>query len=306
VTRPVAPGDAPVLKEARLDRIGRRVAIGVVVAGLLVIAGGVLAFMRWDDIKAWGDAPAVLDAHRTMQVLDLPAELDVDTTLTACDPSAPVRCAWTDLDPSDAVEALVGALRDAGLEPGSVVCDSEALPMLWGGGPPECGAPLEFSGATAWVMATAEVPGGDVPLGRTAVWVMWDTGSMSSALLDRLVPELDAPVQDDPLAPAEVAALVPARYRFAGSADCTHGPDAAVCYPAGELDVSDLGADPVPALVAELADAGLYVFDVSTNPRAMSTIHAVRFFRDNQGERHELRVVVRRVDGDLRGEVLPW
>jgi len=142
-----------VLKEARLDRIGRRVAIGVVVAGLLVIAGGVLAFMRWDDIKAWGDAPAVLDAHRTMQVLDLPAELDVDTTLTACDPSAPVRCAWTDLDPSDAVEALVGALRDAGLEPGSVVCDSEALPMLWGGGPPECGAPLEFSGATAWVMA---------------------------------------------------------------------------------------------------------------------------------------------------------
>jgi hypothetical protein len=228
--------------------------------------------------------------------------------MTACDPADPVRCAWTDLDPREAVEALVGALRDAGLEPGPVVCERAALPRLWAAlGHPECGAPLELSGATAWAVATAESPSGAVPLGRTAVWVMWDRTTMSPGLLDRLVPELDEPVVDDPPSPDEVAALVPARYRFAGSGECTHGPDAAVCYPAGVLDVSDLGADPVPALVSELTAAGLYVAVANTDPSsAASPVIAVRFFRDDDGRRRGLLVHVTWVDGDLRGEVWPW
>jgi hypothetical protein len=35
-------------------------------------------------------------------------------------------------------------------------------------------------------------------------------------------------------------------------------------------------------------------------------VQAVRFFRDDDGRRRGLAVIVRRVDGDLRGEVWPW
>jgi hypothetical protein len=289
-----------------LSRLERATLVAVVVVGVLVLTAMVVAALRWQHIKAWVDAPAVLDAHRTMQVLDLPVEFTADTTLTACDPSDPVRCAWTDQTAPDAVEALVGALRDAGLKPGPVVCDSVALPALWRGGVPECGAPLELSGATAWAVATARSPVGGVPLGRTAAWVMWDRTSMSSALLDRLVPELDQPAPDIPLSPAEVTALMPARFRFAGTDDCSPFGDAALCSLVAELDVSDLGADPVPALVAELTDAGLYVTAGDADPGSSTPVEAVRFFRDEQGRRHGLLVVVHRVDGDLRGEVWPW
>jgi hypothetical protein len=204
-----------------------------------------------------------------------------------------------------------------------VVCDSAKLPEALSIGESMCGAPLELPGAMAWAVATDRTLVGDVPLGRTAVWVMWDRTSMSSALLDRLLPELDEPVcereqpaPEIPLSPAEVDALVPARFRFTGAAEWMtiggHSSDGTLFEPdevrilVAELDVSDLGADPVPALVAELTDAGLYVGGANTDPDAATSVSAVRFFRDDEGTRHAVLVVVRRVDGELRGEAWPW
>lgn len=301
----MAPPDLPVLTEAGLGRAGKRVVVGVVVVGLLVIAGGVLAFVRRDEIRAWADAPAVLDAHRTVQAMALPAGLVDDPDLSACAPADPVRCAWTDLNPSDAVEALVGALQGAGLKPGRVVCNPAELPVLWGDGAPDCGAPVELSGATAWAVATDSAPVGGAPLGRTAAWVMWDTAAMNPALLDRLVGELDWAVTEPSLSSAEAQALVPARYRSAAA--CVGADDPGGCSLAlGALDVSDLGSEPVAAMVAELTDAGLFVVVGDADPEVAVPIQAVGFFRDTDGRRRGLVVTVRQVDGDLRGEVWSW
>jgi hypothetical protein len=152
---------------------------------------------------------------------------------------------------------------------------------------------------------------------------MWDTESMSSALIDRVVPELDRavaeldqPVPEIPLSAAEVTALLPARYRFDGAAEWIRVGETSVgggpIVPhelrilVGDLDVSDLGPDPASALIAELTDAGLFVTFGDTVPQATTLVRARYFFRDDDGQRHGIVIAVRRLDGDLRGEVWPW
>lgn len=295
-----------------LGRTARRVVVGMVVAGLLLVVGGVVVVVRWDEIRAWADAPAVLAAHRTVEGMTLPAGFVDDPTLSACDPSMPVRCAWATGPAREAVTALRQALTTAGLPPGDVVCDAGQLPVLWWGGRPECGAAVRLRGATLWVLATATAPLGGVPLGRTAAWMMWDAPTMSDELFSRLQPELELPRAGADLTPDEAAAVVPERYRAVlaetcaghGSGAVTDGTDAA-CFPAfGALDVSDLGTDPVPGLVAELSDDGL--MPLIGGSREQPLVQATRFFRDTDGSRQGVVVVVRRTADGLQGEVWPW
>lgn len=101
------------------------------VAGVLMLAGTVLVVLRWAEVKAWLDAPAVLDAETTVRDLDLPASFDDDATNSACD-LAGSRCAWTALPPDEAVAQLAGALVDAELPVAEVTCAEAGLPVLAG------------------------------------------------------------------------------------------------------------------------------------------------------------------------------
>ncbi len=295
-----------------LGRTARRVVAGMVLAGLLLVAGGVAVALRWDEIKAWADAPAVLEAHRAAEAMALPDGFADDPTLSACDPSMPVRCAWATAPAREAVAALREALAAAGLHPGDVVCDTGRLPQLWWGGKPECGAAVRLPGATLWALATATAPVGGVPLGRTAAWMMWDAPAMSDELFSRLRPELELPQAATDLTPDEAAAVVPERYRTVLAGACagrrpgavTAGSDAG-CFPAfGSLDVSDLGADPLPGLVAELSDDGL--MPLVGGSREEPLVQATRFFRDVDGSRQGVLVVVRRTSDGLQGEIWLW
>ncbi len=239
-----------------LGRTGRRVVVGIVVAAVLLVAGGVVVALHWADVRAWADAPAVLDAHRTALAVPMPAGIDDDPTLGACDMLDTVRCGVTAEPPRDAVEAFAGALRDGGLDVDDVVCDDADMPMRVLGGAAACGAAARLPGATLWVLATDRTPVGGVPFGRTAVWAGWDTASMSGPLLERLAAELPV-VVGRPITAEEARALLPERLAATVGTGCR--PDDATCLAwDAPLDATGLGDDPAATLVRELVDAGLF------------------------------------------------
>ena len=242
-----------------LSRVERATFVAVVLVGVLVLTAMVVAALRWQHVKAWLDAPEAIAAFRAVRAADLPPELEPDATLSACDLSAPVRCAWTDLAPEEAVEALAAAVEGAGLTVGEIRCDEASLPLLAGGGTPVCAAAVTLSGARMWLLATDVTPVGQVPLGRTAAWLSWDEPAMSVPMARRLQREWVWDGRTEPLTRTELDALLPERLRPILDATC-RGWDANGCRTwEGPIDVSDLGDDGVPALVAELTEAGFFV-----------------------------------------------
>ncbi len=241
--------------------------LGVVAGfGLLLLVGAVVAAVRWADVKAWLDAPDVLAVNAAALAVPLPPGSTDDPTRSACGHYGALRCSWTTLAPDAAVDALAAGLRAAEVEVPPTLCDDAGLPRAARDGLVACGVRIPAADSELWLLATDRTPVGGVPLGRTAVWFVWDTLDMPWPLYERLIAAdpylLDG---EPPLAtPSQVEAALPGRYRgitehcwdpagtLAGSDEC-HVWEAPV-------DVADLGAqDAVGALVRELADHGFFV-----------------------------------------------
>lgn len=286
-----------------LTATGKRVVVAVVVVGLLVVAGAVVAVLRRDAIAAWLDAPDVLAVNRATLELELPPGLADDATFSAARAGAlPVRTAWADQAPRDAVADVAEALRRDGVDVDDVRCNGEGpLPRVLHDGEVVCAAPAPVRGVSLWVVATDRTTGG-VPLGRTALWFEWDP--MAPELADRVYAEEPyASVADavlERLSPAEVAAVLPPR--FSGALDTCTGETATDCYRwQGAVDTSDLPADDVvPALVRELTEHGFMV--ASADASWTEDITAHRRFGPGL---NLLRVVIRREGDGLVAVIIP-
>lgn len=256
-----APGDG-----LGLGRTGRRVVAGIVVAALLLLAGAVVVVLRWEQIKAWADAPAALDAQRAAMTVELPAGIQDDPTLGACDLIDTLRCGWTTASPRDAVVAVAEALEAAGLDVDDVACDEAGVQRPMTGGTLPCGAPARLSGATMWVLATDRTPEGGVPFGRTSVWIAWDSLGISTSLAERLWADLPM-LGTRPLTLDEARALLPQRFADAVGTGCAADQPGCLAWEA-PLDATDLGDDPAATLVRELAEAGLFPAKAGNGPHA--------------------------------------
>lgn len=318
VSRPpsMAPADVPVLTESRVDRadrvgrVGQWVAIAVVIAGMLVIAGGLVAFVRWDDIKAWADAPEVLRVNTAALDVALPPGSTEDPTRSACAMTGALRCAWTTQSPRDAVTDLADGLRALDVEVDAVLCDDPALPSGPQDGELACGVRIAAADEELWILATDRTPSGGVPLTRTAVWFAWDTIDMSSPLYERVVAAdpYPYPSTDDGephlASSSAVEDALPARY--AGiTQHCWQGPPVggAPCTSwEAPIDTGGLPADgQVEALVRELADAGFFV-DGADPSLAGAPLIAHRF--TVPGGVTGVEVYVRMEGGELVARVL--
>ncbi len=295
----------PVLR----SRLERSVLAGVVVAGVLVLAAGIWALVNQDRIEVWLTGEELVAAQRTAVSVDLPAQLEHDPTRSACDSWTALRCAWSDEAPQSAVELMSGALADAGLDVGDVVCAEEAsgsiVTDVLVAEDPVCAAPVDVARDRLWVVATDRTPRGHVPLGRTAVWVTWDESGLSAPMYERLSREWDFVATEEYVAPNadDVAHLLPDRFLPLLEGPCrTESADGCSDWE-GPIDLGDLGADPVPALVAELTAAGFFVDGADTDPGEQS-VGAHRFLREDAPE--GMTVTVRTIDGEFRGQVFTY
>lgn len=286
-----------------LSRVERATLVAVVLVGVLVLTAMVVAALRWQDIKAWLDAPDVIAAHRAVVAADLPPELEPDPTGSACEDWTAIRCAWADVPAEDAAEAMASALRAAGVAVDPVVCDGQGLPALLGGESPRCGAAAEVRDATLWVLATDETIVGGVPLGRTAAWVAWDAMTLSIPLMERMASEWEWAVPAERLDSELVAALVPERVRAVLDAPCRAEDDTGCFVWRGPVDVSDLDPDGVVAgLVAELTADGHFVG--SADPDWSTPIRAHRFSSTNRST--GVAVTLRDEDGVVVAEIVTY
>lgn len=280
----------------------------VVVAGVLVLAAGVWAFVERDRIEVWLVGDEVAAAQRSVVSVALSAPLEDDPTRSACDPWTALRCAWSDATPQVATQAMVGALADAGLDVGDVVCEAEGAPPvtdLVDAPDAVCIATVAVAREELWVVSTDRTPYGHVPLGRTAVWVTWDEGGLSDAMYERLAQEWGWVATDVYVAPTAdaVVHLLPDRFLPLLEGPCrTESADG--CYDwEGPIDLDDLGPDPVPALVAELTAAGFFVEHAETDPARLGATGR-RFLEANAPE--GMTIAVRTVDGELRAQVFTY
>lgn len=294
-----------------LTAVGRRVVVGLVVVGLLVAGGAVALVLRWEDVLAWLDAPAVLRVNAAALEVDLPPGAVEDPTRTACAGQGALRCAWTDAPPQQAVADVVAGLRALDVDVADAVCGGDALPSTaMPGSEIRCGARVTVRGAKMWVLATDTAPFGGVPLGRTALWFSWDTVDMSWPLYARVAAADPYPYAEEasPIPTEdEVAAVLPARYRAALDA-CWRLPEddpAGPCHAwEGPVDVVDLPGDgQVEALVGELVAAGFFV-DAAEPGWTGAPMSAHRFVR--AGGWSGVVVSVRLEDGGLVAHVTAW
>lgn len=253
-----------------LSTLERRIVAVVLLLGVLMLAGVVVLLVRWEDVKAWLDAPEVLRVNTAALEVPLPEGAEEDPTRSACGQQGALRCAWTPAAPQEAVDGVVSGLRALDVEVENVVCGDDALPsaaML--GSEIACGARVPLRDAELWVLATDVTPSGRVPLGRTALWFAWNTADMSWPLFERIVeadpypypfvdPESGEP---HPATPEEVRDALPERY--VGVTDhCWAGveEDPVCTIWEAPVDVADLPAEgQVEALVRELVAAGFFV-----------------------------------------------
>lgn len=285
-----------------LGRTGRRIVVSIVVAALLLVVGGVVVALRWERIKAWADAPAVLDAERTAESFDLPAGVHDDPTLGACDVPDTVRCGWTATSPREAVVAVAGALEEAGLDVDDVVCDNPDLPVSAMDAVVPCAAAARLSGATLWVLATDRTPQGDVPFGRTSVWLRWDSMTITGALSERLWAEMPV-IGGRPITAVEARAVLPARLAAAVGTGCAADQPGCLAWEA-PIDVTGLGDEPAATLVRELVDAGLFPVRAGVAGTDATVAFATGLIVADGGGRPGLFVVVRKdPDGGLMASV---
>lgn len=268
------PGGLPVL-----SRLERCIVVGVVASGVVVLVAGVAAFLIRDRIEVWLTGDEVAAAQRTAMTVELPAALEDDPTRSACSIWTALRCAWSVAPPQEAAQLMVDALAGAGLGPGDVVCgDPTAMPDALVAADAVCVAEVAVAGERLWVVATDRTPVGEVPLGRTATWVTWDESAMSWPMVERLQGEWDGLSVESypPLTPAEVADALPERLVAVLDGTC-RGYTSDVCSEwTGPVDISDLGDDPVAALVAELTAAGYFV-DAADPDWSSEGVRAHRF-----------------------------
>lgn len=288
-----------------LSRIERGVLIAVVVAGVLVLAGGVWGVVNRDRITVWLTGDEVAAAQRLAMTAELPMGLEDDPTRSACEPWSALRCAWSDQAPEEAARLVVDVLEGGGLEAGDIVCDGLAdVPDSVLAADAVCAARFAVAGEELWVVTTDRTPIGHVPLSRTAAWVVWDELPMSAPMMERLQGEWAWDLTEAYVAPSgqEVAEVLPDRFAPLIEGPC-RSEAAGVCFDwEGPVDLSDLGPEPVEALVAELTDAGYFVdvaaVDWSEGVRAHRFLHAAA--------PGGLSVLVRMVDGAAVGQVFTY
>lgn len=252
-----------------LSTFERRLVAVVVLLGILLLAGAAVLVVRWEDVKAWLDAPEVLRVNEAALEVPLPGDAEDDPTRSAAATFGVLRAGWTDLAPRDALEQVAAGLDARDVTVDAVLCDDPAIPHGIQEREVECGLRVPVVGEELWVFATDHTPTGEVPLSRTAIWFAWELLDMSWPLYERLVAADPIPypfegMDGPPLTtPDQVEAALPARYagvtdqcwgpEVEGSTHCTmwEGPVALDGLPDG-----DGRAD---ALVRELVEAGFFV-----------------------------------------------
>lgn len=266
----------------------------LVVVGVLALVAVAAVVPRWneivDEVQARLDAPDVLAANRAALELELPPDFEGGGAFAVGEAS--LRSAWTDLAPEAAVDALAAALRGAGVPVGDTTCGAEPRP-----GPRlsvACTARATVRGADLMVLAANRTGVGDVPLGRTAIWVTWDNVTMSDALMDRVAAEASPHTPARGLTEEEILAALPPRYSGA-LATCTGLRDP--CYRwEGTADAGDLPADgAVAALVRELTDRGFVV--TSADPSGADPIEA--YLWEYEGEHVLISLTAQRAGDGL-------
>lgn len=288
-----------------LSRLERGVLIAVVVAGVLVLAGGVWAVVNRDRITVWLTGDEVVAAQRLAMTAELPAGLEDDPTRSACEPWTALRCAWSDADPEEAARLMAGVLEAGGLEAGQVECgELSVVPDAIVAADAVCAARFDVAGEHIWVVTTDRTPIGHVPLSRTAAWVVWDESAMSWSMMDRLQGEWAWAITETYEAPTpqEVTEALPERFVPVIEGPC-RSESAGVCFDwEGPVDLSDLGPDPVEALVVELTAAGYFVDAADVDWAEGVRAHRFLFATAPGG----LSVSVRMVDGVAVGQVFTY
>lgn len=283
-----------------LSRLERRIVVGVVLAGVLLLAGAIWAVLNRERVEVWLTGDEVAAAHRAAMTTPLPAGLEDDPTLSACQTWMAVRCAWSDETPEAAARLLSDALTDAGLDVGAVVCGDQLALESIGSPDAVCAAAVPVARERLWVVTTDRTPEGAVPLTRTAAWLVWDEDRLSWPMIERINQEwfgTAPPTIPEPPSPQEVAQELPGRLVPLIDGECLPGGGVCTAW-TGPVDLSDLGDDPVAGLVAELTRAGYFV-DAAEPERP--DVQAHRFF--DAGSRQGLTVSVREVDGEIVAEV---
>lgn len=253
-----------------LSTLERRIVAAVVLLGVLLLAGAAVVVVRWQDVKAWLDAPEVLSVNAAALEVPLPGDAEEDPTRSASAQYGALRSGWTDLEPREALDEVAAALRARDVEVDPVLCNDPAIPLGPVGRELECGVRVPVHDEELWVFATDHTPSGEVPLGRTAVWFAWESLDMSGPLLERLADEDPYPYpfqepgsgEPQPASPEEVAAALPARYAGVTAQCWWAAPvDESPCTIwEGPVDTADLPDDgQVDALVREFVAAGYFV-----------------------------------------------
>lgn len=248
-----------------LHRRGRSVL--VVVVGLALVGVGVWqgpALAHRGLVLTTG--PGLRAAHDAVLAADLADPVVEDRTLSACPWDAlTLRCGWSEAAPEDAVGAFAAAVEAAGVAVGPVRC-GVARETPWPGALTgwACEATVEGSRDRRHLVATAQVPGTDVPLGRTAVWGEWQVGAeVGDALGERVAGAFDEGT-DPPATREQVLALVPERYR---GLPCLGPADDACTDLEGSVPTDGLGGgDLVTAVTAELSAHGFFVGQAAHGP----------------------------------------
>lgn len=290
-------------------RLERRLLLAVVVAGVLLLAAAVWVFVNKDRVEVWLTGDEVVAGQRTATTVPLPEGLEDDPTRSACEPWTALRCAWSDDDPEAAAVLMAGALADAGLDVGDVVCSLDdqgpVVPDSIVAADAVCAAPVQVALDRMWVVSTDRTPDGHVPLGRTAVWVVWDENALSSPMYERVQAEWGWRVTDRYAAPTaeDIAGVVPERFAALLDEPCRSESVDGCSDWEGPIDLSDLGSEPVQALVLELTDAGYFV-DGADPEMSGGVVGAHRFLR--AGSPEGLSLVIRMIDGELRGQLFTY
>lgn len=253
-----------------LSTLERRIVAVVLILGVLLLAGVVVVVVRWQDVKAWLDAPEVLRVNAAALEVPLPGDAEDDPTRSAAASFGVLRAGWTDLAPRAALEQVAAGFDARDVAVDAALCDDPTIPRGPQGRELECGLRVPVHDEELWVFATDHAPSGGAPLGRTAVWFEWDTLEMSWPLYERLRGEDPYPYpyaepgsgEPQPATPEEVAAALPERY--AEVTDQCWGPppagDASCTFWEGPVDTADLPDDgQVDALVREFVAAGYFV-----------------------------------------------
>lgn len=253
-----------------LSTLERRIVAGVILLGVLLLAGVVVLVVRWEEVKAWLDAPEVLRVNAAALEVPLPGDAEDDPTRSASASFGVLRAGWTDLAPRAALEQVAVGFDARDVAVDAVLCDDPTIPPGPQGRELECGLRVPVHDEELWVFATDHAPSGRAPLGRTAVWFAWDSLDMSWPLYERVVDDDPYPYpyaepgsgEPQPASAAEVESALPDRY--AGVTEHCWGTEPVDGVPCtiweGPVDMVDLPADgQVDALVRELVAAGYFV-----------------------------------------------